>query len=54
MDVDDDPVARNRAVNPRRTPDRPQLGDRTLRAVITVGVVAVVATTLALVALLTL
>lgn len=40
--TDDDPVARNRAVHPRRTPDRPQLGDDTLRrvAVVVVGLLA--------------
>jgi hypothetical protein len=45
---DDDPVARNRAVNPRRTPDRPQLGDATLRRVIVVAAVSVGVATLVL------
>lgn len=40
-DPPDDPVARNRAVHPRRTPDRPQLGDATLRRVLIVTAVAV-------------
>ena len=33
----DDPVARNRAVHPRRTPDREPLGDATLRRVMLVA-----------------
>ena len=45
---DDDPVARNRAVHPRRTPDRPQLGDDTLRRVMTVAGIAVGAATVVL------
>ena len=41
MTLDDDPVARNRATHPRRTPDREQLGDDTLRTVMAVAAVAV-------------
>lgn len=48
----DDPVARNRAVHPRRTPDRPQLGDDTLRSVLTVAAVAVGVATVVLLLLL--
>lgn len=48
----DDPVARNRAAHPRRTPDRPQLGDDTLRSVMKVAAVAVGLATLVLVLLL--
>jgi hypothetical protein len=45
--TDEDPVARNRAVHPRKTPERPQLGDDTLRRVmavagLTVGLATVV------------
>ena len=32
----DDPVARNRAAHPRRTPDREPLGDTTLRTIMKV------------------
>ena len=52
-DIPDDPVARNRAVHPRRTPDRPQLGDDTLRTVMKVAAVAVGIATLLLLLLLT-
>ena len=48
----DDPVARNRAVHPRRTPDRPQLGDDTLRTVMKVAGVAIGLATLVLLLLL--
>lgn len=50
----DDPVARNRAVHPRRTPDRPQLGDSTLRNVMKVAAVAVGLATVVLLLLLVL
>ena len=49
----DDPVARNRATDPRRTPDRTQLGDDTLRTVMRVAAAAVALATLLLVMLLT-
>jgi hypothetical protein len=52
-DHHDDPVARNRAVHPRRTPDRPQLGDDTLRSVMTVAAVAVGLATVVLLLVLT-
>lgn len=48
----DDPVARNRATHPRRTPDRPQLGDDTLRTVMKVAAVAVGLATVVLLLLL--
>lgn len=50
---DDDPVARNRAVHPRRTPDRPQLGDDTLRRVMAVAAVAIGLATVILLVVLT-
>lgn len=48
----DDPVARNRAANPRRTPDRPELGAATTRRLFWVIVGAVAAATAVLVVLL--
>lgn len=51
-EMNDDPVARNRAAHPRRTPDRPQLGDDTLRAVMKVAAVAVGIATVVLILLL--
>ena len=50
----DDPVARNRGVHPRRTPDRPQLGDDTLRTVMKVAGIAVGLATVVLLLLLVL
>jgi hypothetical protein len=49
----DDPVARNRAVHPRRTPDRPQMGDDTLRLVMKVAGIAVGLATVVLLLVLT-
>lgn len=46
---EEDPVARNRAAHPRRTPGRPQLGDDTLRTLLAVGGTLVVAATAVLV-----
>lgn len=51
-ELPDDPVARNRAVHPRRTPERPQLGDDTLRRVLIVSALAVGLATILLAALL--
>lgn len=48
MTAEDDAVARNRAANPRRTPDRPQLGDGTLRVVIATTVIAIALATVVL------
>lgn len=48
----DDPVARNRAAHPRRTPGRPELGaDVTQRAAIAAMVVVAAATVILLVVL---
>lgn len=52
-EMTDDPVARNRGAHPRRTPDRPQLGDDTLRTVLKVAAAAVGVATVVLVLLLT-
>ena len=46
---EEDPVARNRATHPRRTPDRPQLGDDTLRRLLLVGGAVVASATAVLV-----
>lgn len=52
-DSDDDPVAANRAVHPRRTPGRPELGiDVTRRAAIAAMVVVAVATAILVVVVL--
>lgn len=48
----DDPVARNRATHPRRTPDRPQLGDDTLRTVMKVAAAVIGLATAVLILLL--
>ena len=48
MTEEDDPVARNRSVHPRRTPDRTPLGDRTLRRVMMVATATVAVATVAL------
>lgn len=47
----DDPVARNRAVHPRRTPDREPLGDQTLRTVMKVSAALVALATVVLIVL---
>lgn len=48
MSDSDDPVARNRSVHPRKTPDRTPLGDQTLRRVMMVATATVALATLAL------
>lgn len=51
-DSDDDPVAANRAVHPRRTPGRPELGiDVTRRAALAAVSVVAVATAILVVVL---
>ena len=52
MSQDEDPVARNRSVHPRRTPDRTPLGDQTLRNVMAITAVLISVATLVLVAIL--
>jgi hypothetical protein len=52
-DSHDDPVARNRAVHPRKTPGRPQMGDDTLRLVMKVAGIAVGLATVVLLLVLT-
>lgn len=52
MDSNDDPVARNRAVNPRRTPDREPLGNRIMPALYLATATAIVLATVALIVLL--
>ena len=44
----DDPVARNRAAHPRRTPGRPEVGEATTRRLFWVISTAIVAATLVL------
>jgi hypothetical protein len=50
----DDPVARNRAANPRRTPDRVPLGDHLLPKLYLSTAGAVIVATIVLVVVLTL
>lgn len=49
---EDDPVAHNRAQNPRRTPGRPEVGEETTRRLFWVITAATVAATLILVVVL--
>ena len=51
MDAEHDAVERNRAVNPRRTPDREPLGNQLMPALYISVAVAIVVATIVLVAL---
>ena len=51
MDIDD-PVARNRAANPRRTPERRPLGDELMPRLYAVTAGAVLVATIVLIVLL--
>lgn len=53
MDHDPDAVARNRAVNPRRTPEREPLGNHLMPALYLATAAAIVVASIALVLLLT-
>ena len=52
MEPDADPVARNRAVNPRRTPDREPLGNHLMPRLYAATAAAIVVASAALVLLL--
>lgn len=52
MDSNDDPVARNRAANPRRTPGREPLGNHLMPRLYAATAAAIVLATVALVVLL--